>query len=200
MTRPAAVALASLALVAPALAQEAVTEARSAVSFPAKVGDMSILGVGLRTKTMLKVKVYAIGLYVADTALAGPLHSYKGKTSSPEFYKDLRGGDFEKQVTMTFTRDLSTSQLQGAFREVLETADQKMVTLFVGFFGNVKSGQQAIIHWKDGKLEVQVAGLGKPPISDKNFAQAVFSIWLGDKPIQDDIKRDVVSRADGLIK
>ena len=32
-----------------------------------------------------------------------------------------------------FTRDLSASQLQEAFREVLQTQDQSKVTLFVGF-------------------------------------------------------------------
>jgi hypothetical protein len=198
--RPAAVILA-LALATPALAQESVTEPKSGVAFPAKVGDMSLLGLGLRVKTMLKVKVYAIGLYVADSALAGPLAAYKGKTSSPEFYRELRGGDFEKQVTMAFTRDLSASQIQGAFRETLEAQDQAKVGLFVGFFGDLKSGQQATLQWlPGGTLEVQVAGLKKPPIADKAFATAVYSIWLGDKPIQDDIKQGLVSRAATLIK
>ena len=149
---------------------------------------------------MLKVKVYAVGLYVADSALSGPLAQYKGKTGSDAFYRDLRGGDFEKQITMTFTRDLSASQIQEGFHETLQAANQSKTSLFAGYFGDVKTNQQATIQWKDGKLEVKVAGLGKPPIADKTFAQAVFSIWLGDKPIQDDIKHDLVNRADGLLK
>ena len=40
----------------------------------------------------------------------------------------------------------------------------------------------------------------QPPIADKNFAAAVFGIWLGEKPIQEDIKRDLVTRAAILIK
>lgn len=200
MIRPAAVTLA-LALAVPALAQESVTEPKSGVAFPARVGDMSLLGTGLRTKTFLKVKVYAIGLYVADSALSGPLAAYKGKWGSPELYRELRGGDFEKQLTMVFTRDLSASQIQGAFREVLEAADQAKVNLFVGYFTDLKSGQQATLHWAPGgTLETQVAGLAKPPIADKAFATAVYSIWLGDKPIQDDIKQGLVSRAPSLIK
>jgi Chalcone isomerase-like len=201
VTRLASVALCSLALAAPAFSQETVAEPRSGVNFPAKVGDMSLIGTGLRTKTFLKVKVYAIGLYVADGALAGPLHAYKGKTGSPELYRELRGGDFEKQLTMVFTRDLSASQIQGAFRETLEAQDQSKVGLFVGYFTDIKSGQQATLRWAPGgTLEVQVAGLAKPPIADKVFATAVYSIWLGDKPVQDDIKKGLVSRADALIK
>ena len=81
MNRPAALLL-TLALAAPALAQD-VAEPKSGVKFAVKSGDMSLLGVGLRTKTMLKVKVYAVGLYVADSALAGPLAAHKGKANTP---------------------------------------------------------------------------------------------------------------------
>jgi hypothetical protein len=102
---------------------------------------------------------------------------------------------------MSFTRDLSASQIQEAFRETLQAYDQSKVTLFVGFFPDLKSGQQATINWlPGGTLETQVAGLKKTPIADKAFAQAVYSIWLGDKPIQEDIKKGLVSRAGSLIK
>jgi hypothetical protein len=187
----------SLAAAAPA---EDVTEPRTGVAFPAKVGDLSLLGTGVRTRTMLKVKVYAIGFYVADSALSGPLSAHKGKLGTPAFYRDLVTGDFPKQATLTFTRDLSASQVQGAFREALAGADSSKVELFTRFFNDIKSGQQATIRWSGGTLETSVAGLGKPPIPDAAFAQRVFAIWLGDKPIQDDIKKDLVSRAASLIQ
>jgi hypothetical protein len=201
VTRPVA-ALVALLFALPASAdQETVTEPKSGVVFPAKVGNLSLLGVGLRTKTMVKVKVYAVGLYVADGALSGSLQAYKGKTATEPFFKELRSGDFEKQITMVFTRDLSSSQLQEAFREVLQAYDQHKVNLFVSFFGDIRSGQQATLHWAPGgTLETTVGGLGKTPIKDKAFTEAVYSIWLGDKPIQDDIKKGLASRAEALIK
>ena len=197
MTRTAAFFL-TLAVAAPALAQE-VTEPKSGVKFAVKSGDMSLLGVGLRTKTMLKVKVYAVGLYVADSALAGPLAAHKGKTDSAAFYKDLVWGDFEKQIVMKFTRDVTTDQIRGAFRETLQGASK--VDLFVGYFTDTKEGQEYVITWKPGGiLETKVAGLSKPAINDKAFAAAVFGIWLGEKPIQDDVKKGLASRAGELIK
>ena len=64
------VLVAGLAMLAvPARAQD-VKEPRTRVSFPVKQDGMTLLGVGVRTKTFLKVKVYAAGFYVADAALA----------------------------------------------------------------------------------------------------------------------------------
>jgi hypothetical protein len=150
---------------------------------------------------MLKVKVYAIGLYVDDAALAGPLAAHKGKTASPEFYRDLVWGDFPKHVVLKLVRDVSTSQIQGAFREALGSANKARVDQFASYFGDTKIGQEYVIRWAPGgTLETTVAGVAKPPIADKDFAAAVFGIWLGDKPIQDDIKKDLVARAPSIVK
>ena len=198
-TRHAALLLA-LSLAAPAIAQD-VMEPKSGVKFSAKSGEMSLLGVGLRVKKVAFVtaKVYAVGLYVADSALSGPLAAYKGKTDSSDFYKELVTGDFEKQIAMKFTRDLSADQIRGGFRETL--AGTSKLDLFVGYFGDTKQGQECLLTWKPGGiLEVKVAGLNKPPINDKTFASAVFGIWLGEKPIQEDIKKGLVSRATELLK
>jgi hypothetical protein len=197
MNRPAALLL-TLALAAPALAQE-VTEPKSGVKFAVKSGDMSLLGVGLRTKTMLKVKVYAVGFYVADSALAGPLAAFKGKTDSAPFYKDLVWGDFGKQIVMKFTRGVSTDQIRGAFRETLEGTSK--LDQFLGYFGETKEGQEYVLTWKPGGiLATKVAGVDKPEINDKAFAAAVFGIWLGEKPIPADVKKGLASRAAELIK
>ena len=197
--RPVAIGLIALNFATRALGQ-GVTEPRSGVKFAVKSGDMSLLGVGVRTRTMLKVKIYAVGLYVADSALAGSLAAYKGKTDTPAFYKELVAGDFEKEIVMKFVRDVSTDQIREAFRESLKGAGPK-VDLFVGYFTDTKVGQEYVLHWTaGGTVETRVAGLNKPPIADKSFAAAVFGIWLGEKPIQEDIKKDLVSRAGPLLK
>jgi hypothetical protein len=199
MNRPAAMLLA-LALATPALAQE-IAEPKSGVKFAAKSGDMSLLGVGLRTKTMLKVKVYAAGFYVADAALGGPLAAHKGKANTPDFYKELVWGDFGKQIVMKFTRGVTTDQIQGAFRDSLKGAEAAKLNQFLGYFGDTKEGEEYVLTWKPGgTLATKVAGADKPEIADKNFAAAVFGIWLGEKPIQDDIKKGLASRAAELIK
>jgi len=185
-----------LCLGVPALAQE-ITEPRSGVKFAAKEGDATLLGTGLRTKTMLKVKVYAIGLYVGDAAISGPL---KGKAGTPDLYRELLSGDFKKYVVMKFVRDVSASQIRDAFRESLKEAGPR-VEDWLNNFNDLRSGQEIVIAWVPGTgLTTKVAGAEKPVVDNKTFASAVFGIWLGEKPVQDDIKKDLVSRAGELLK
>ena len=194
MTRLAAVAPILLVLASPAVAED-VVEPKSGIKFDARSGDLSLLGVGVRTRTFLKVKVYAIGLYVADSALAGPLAAHKGKTSTPAFFNELVSGDFPKELRMKFVREVTASQIQDAFRESLAGANGARVDQFVGYFPDTKVGQEYILQWSPGgTLDVTAAGLKKVPIADKAFAQRVFGIWLGPKPIQDEIKQGLVSR------
>lgn len=179
---------------APALAAaDSVTEPRSGVSFEKKRGEMTLTGVGLRTRTFLKVKVYAVGLYVADATLAGPLQAERGKPKSPAFYQEMLTGDAPRAIHMKFVRDLSADQIREAFRDVLQRADKAKVDAFVAYFGDLKSGQECVLEWAPGGLlKTTVAGTAKGDIADKAFASAVFGIWLGEKPIQDDIKADLV--------
>lgn len=196
-----ALALAAGLLASPLISQE-IVEPRSGAKFPAKVEDKSLLGAGLRTKTFLKVRVYALGLYVADAALAGPLGVYSGQpVGSPAFYKELVHGDFPKQLSMKFLRNLDAGQIQDAMREALAEADRARVDAFVGYFPAIASGQECVLRWAPGgTLETVVAGTPKPPIADRAFASAVFAIWLGDRPIQEDLKKALVSRAGGLLR
>ena len=189
-------ALFVLCMVGPALAEE-VAEPKSGTKFTVKDGDTSLLGVALRTKTIARVKVYAIGLYVADSAIAGPL---KGKAGTPEMYRELVNGDFKKKVVMKFLRDVSTEQIRDAFRDSLKGAGSK-VDVWITYFNEIRSGQECVIGWTPGiGLETKVVGVDKAAINDKAFAAAVFGIWLGDKPIQEEVKRDLAGRVGELLK
>ena len=187
-------------LTASAGAQE-VKEPRTGVSFPVPRDGMTLLGVGVRTKTFLKVKVYAAALYVADSALAGPLAVHRGHTTTPAFYRDLVWGDFPKAIVMTFVRDTTASQIRDAFYEALPTIDHARLDLFSSHFGTPQKGQTVVVRWgPGGVVETTSAGEVKPPIADKAFAGAVFGIWLGEKPIQEDLKRDLVSCAPQVLR
>ena len=195
---PTALAAVTFLLPASALPARAdVTEPRTGVRFPEKIGESSLLGVGLRTKSILKVKVYAIGLYIADSALAGPL---KDKTG-PALYRELVWGDFPKEIHLRLVRDVSASQMQEAIRDALEKADKARTDQFVSYFSDIKTGEEYVLRWATGgTLETIAKGVPKPAIADKNFAAAVFGIWLGDEPVQDDIKRDLIGHMARAVK
>jgi hypothetical protein len=188
--------LIALFLIVPAPAQE-IAEPKSGTNFAAKDGDASLLGVGLRTKTFAKVKIYAIGLYVADSAIAGPL---KGKAGTPELYRQLVTGNFKKKVVMKFLRNVSGEQIRDAFSETFKSSGVNS-DVWIAYFNEIRSGQELAIGWTPGVgLETKVAGTDKPAINDKALAAAIFAIWLGDKPIQDELKKDLVARGAELLK
>ena len=193
-----AVAVAALPLAAPAPA-ELVKEPKTGATFASRLGDLVLLGVGVRTKTILKIKVYAIGLYVADSALSGPLAVHKGRLGSSAFYAELVTGDFEKLIVLKPVRALSAEQIQGAFRSHMPSADARLLDQFVAYFARTQAGQECVLRWADGRLETSVAGVAKPPIADRAFAQAVFAIWLGDKPVEDQLRKRLVSRTKSLL-
>jgi hypothetical protein len=183
--------------VAASLPAQEVAEFHTGTKFAVKLADSTLLGTGLRTKTFLKVKVYAAGLYVADSAATGSL---KGKAGSPELYQQLVNGDFHKSMVMKFLRDVSTSQVRDAFRESLGNAGPN-TEAWLAYFNDIKTGQEIVISWVPGTgLTTKVAGAEKSPINDKAFATSVFSIWFGAKPVQDDLKKDLVARAPEVLK
>jgi hypothetical protein len=193
--------VALLALQRPPAIEQEIVEPRTGVHFTTRQGDLSLLGVGVRTKTIFRVKVYAIGLYVADAALAGPLAVHKGKLDTPEFYRDLVWGDFGKQINMRFVRDATRAQVQENFRAALPGVSPARLDVFASHMIATKAGQEYVIRWAPGGvLETSFAGKPNTPIADKEFAAAVFAIWLGECPIQADIKQDLVSRAPLLIR
>ena len=188
--RWAIVVMLAAALSSPAAADY--VEPRSGTAFAEAVDGMTLLGAGLRTKTFLKVKVYAAGLYAADDVV--PL--LKAKTGEA-LYKDLAWGDFRKQVTLKLVRDLSANQMQEAIREALaaQKADPARVDAFVAYFGDIKTGEEYVVRWEPGGvLHTFAKGQPKAPIADKTFAGQVFSIWLGEKPIQEDLKDALAAR------
>jgi hypothetical protein len=191
----AVAALVALGLAGAAEAQNW-TEPKSGVAFPVNKDGMTLLGGGLRVKKMVfTFKAYALGFYVSDDALAGPLAAFKGKAPSPELYKELQTGDFKKAVVLKFMRDLSQGRIQEAMRESLAGAEPKVLDQFVSYFPEVKEGQECVLRVvPGGTLESVMAGQVKPPIADRAFAERLMGLYVGPTPIQEDIKAGVVAR------
>lgn len=178
------------------------TEPKSGIAFPVKKDDMTLLGGGLRVKKMVfTFKAYAVGLYVSDAAIAGPLAAFKGKAASPELYQALQAGDFKREVVLKFMRNLTQSKIQEAMRESLAGAEPKVLDQFISYFPEVKEGQECVLRAvPGGTLEAVMAGQPKPPIADKAFTERVMGLYVGATPIQADIKAGVVARAPEVLK
>jgi len=200
MRSPLVAVVAVLALVAVAvpLAAQEYQEPKSKVAFAIDDGDLVLLGTGLRVKKIVfSFKAYAVGFYIEKAAVDGPLAPFKGKPASDELRTVLQTGDFEKTLVLHFLRDLKAKKIQDAMRDALEEgSDPEVLAQFISYFPEVKKGERCTFRWaSEGTLETSMTGEEKPPITDRAFAEKLFGLYVGPKPLQKDFKKGFVARA-----
>lgn len=206
-------------LVAGALHAQTATEPGSGVTFPLRLaaaggtGEHTLMGMGLRTKTMLKVKVYAFGLYVDSAAAKGALAAWAGKDlktlqKDETFYATLLKHQFPMTLRLLMTRDVDGETMAGAFDEQLRPRVQQAAATM-----NMPGGEQALDTFRgyfnvgemtkeselvfsctpDGTLSSRVKGADKAPITSPALCWALFDVYLGKTPISGDGKKSAIA-------
>jgi hypothetical protein len=155
------------------------------VSFPEQIESggaaLKLNGLGLRQATFLKVDVYVAALYVPTVSRdAGViLDSKPPREIILHFVRDVGRGDLVKGWDEGFENN-AKAQLP-ALKERIEA--------FKGMMADVKSGQRLRFVYKPGAgVEVEVSGAAKGVIAGDDFARALFTIWLGPRPPNDELK------------
>ena len=181
MLRKLALTLLALFLVMPAIAADV---AGVKLDDKASVGgqDLVLNGAGIRTRVFLKV--YVASLYVP--AKSGDVAAILAKGP--------------RRIQMNLLRDLSGDQLVGALNDGLKDnnteaemaavkvqADQ--MTAIMKDFGEVKEGNVVALDFVDGMTRISLNGAPKGSIAGEAFNKALTRVWLGDKPVQADLKK-----------
>mgnify|MGYP000199278896 CR=1 FL=1 len=159
------------------------------VSFPDRAtvrGRAAVLnGLGLRTATVLKVKVYVIGLYLENR--------------SSDLQAIIASSD-HKRIVMQFVRDGSAGKLRGgwtaAFRDNATdvTGIQHQMTQFNAGMRDVKAGDRIALELSGDTVDVLINDSNIDSISGTTFQQAVLSIWLGPEPPNAALRRGILGR------
>jgi len=152
----------------------------------ARVGnaELTLNGAGLRKRVFFKV--YAMGLYVPQ------------KTSNAAALVDQPG---PKRVTIRMLRDVSADAFNEALAEGIRAnhsdaeakALEPRVQELSAIMAEVKEARKGMAISLDfqGK-DMQLLVDGKPagrPIAGEDFYRALLRIWLGPRPVQDDVKK-----------
>jgi len=181
MLRKLALTLLALFLVVPALAAEV-----GGVKLDDKISlggqDLVLNGAGIRTRVFLKI--YVASLYVPAKSADAAAILAKGP----------------RRIQMNLLRDLSGDQLVGALNDGLKDnnteaemaaikvqADQ--MTAIMKDFGEVKEGNVVALDFVDGMTRISLNGVPKGSIAGEAFNKALTKVWLGDKPVQADLKK-----------
>jgi hypothetical protein len=218
------VPVAVLALPALGAAQQTAVEPSSGVTFPLHVsapsgGEHVLTGTGIRTKTFLKVKVYAFGLYVDSAGAAAGLAAHAGKDvktlqKDQAFYDDLLKLQFPMTLRLVMTRNVGGEDMaeafDGALRPRVQRAAAEMsmpggedaLTTFRGYFSvgeMTKDSELLFSCTPDGTLSSRVKGEDKAAISSPALCWALFDVYLGPNPISGDGKKGVAANFPALL-
>ncbi len=62
--------------------------------------------------------------------------------------------------------------------------------LFSAMFSDVKEGDQILMTYVPAKgTSVSIKGTEKGTVDGKDFGDALFAVWLGANPVQEDLKK-----------
>ncbi|MCB0402009.1 MAG: chalcone isomerase family protein [Flavobacteriales bacterium] len=172
----------------PAVAQKTV----SGVTFPekVKVGESTVLlnGAGIREK--MWIDLYACGLYVSSVTknaqdiidsdkhsgikihiVSSMITSKKMSDAVEEGFEKSTGGD------MAALRD-RIDKFKAIFSKEEIKKDDVYDIMYVP--------EKGVIVFKNGKIQPVIKGL--------DFKKALFGIWLGEEPADDNLKKDLLGK------
>ena len=152
--------------------------------------DMVVTGVALREKTFLKVDVYTIVSYVKKGAILG-----EDKAA------DLLNLEEPKMLQMDLTRGFSNKKLKNAFSEVIEenyedmSAFQSDMDTFLAYFtADAAEGDKIIFGYCPAEgLTTSLNGTELGVIDNVAFMKALWTIWFGAKPADEDMRDNLVA-------
>ena len=153
----------------------------------AQVGGKTLVlnGMGIRTKMM--VKVYVAGLYLEQ------------KSSDANA---IIKSDAPKQIVMKFVHGASKSQMTDAFDESFKdnTPDavktmKPDIDRLLGALDAVNTGDTMVFTYVPGTgSSLSINGKEKVSIAGPAFGQVLFSVWLGPKPPNADLKKGMLGQ------
>jgi len=156
-----------------------------------QLANQALNGVGIRVKVI--VDVYAAGLYVPQKGKdAGSLLGQGGpKALQIVLLRDLTGEDFADAMVKGFTRNNSSAD-QARFQPKIDEIRAVMLSM-----GKVKKGAVIHIDFTPGAgTGVTINGTRQGPvISGDEFFTALLRIWLGNSPVDSDLKEALLGAA-----
>lgn len=178
------IALVSLLVAVPALAGE-LSGVKMSDQVTVDGKQLALNGMGLRKKFVFKV--YVAGLYVEQKSKSGD---------------EIIAADTVKRVDMKMLRELDKKAIIDAIRGGFEkNAGDKLPALkdrldkFMAVIPNLKDGETLSVVYSPGKGTRVEGTKGEAYQAEgKDFADALFSVWVGKTPVDEDLKNGMLGK------
>ena len=152
--------------------------------------ELLLNGAGTRTKLLFKI--------------------YVGSLFLPQAAKDTDAvlAQSPRRLHIDLQRNLSAAQLSDAVLEGLQDNNSEaelvsirgetdqMVAAMKGV-GDVREGSVVTLDFVDGATRIALDGKPKATIPGVAFNRALTRVWLGSKPVQEDLKKAMLGSAGG---
>ena len=149
----------------------------------ARVGntELALAGAGLRKRVFFNV--YVIGLYVQDRK-ADPVAQPGPKRVQIHMLRDVGAETFMEALAEGIKANHSEAEVKA-----LEPR-MKQLGATIAEVKEARKGMGIALDWngKATQVLVDTKPVGQP-IDGEDFYRALLKIWLGDKPVQDDLKK-----------
>jgi hypothetical protein len=145
--------------------------------------ELKLNGIGLRKK--LVFKVYVAGFYVETPSKSAA---------------ELISSEQAKRMTLFMLRDLGKDKIVEALREGFEknakgqmpALKDRLERLTALLPEEAKKGSTIVITYLPGTGTVLSRPGDRAVIEGKDFADALFSVWLGREPVDEDLKKGLL--------
>jgi hypothetical protein len=160
------------------------------IETPSAHYTLKATGVGIREKTIFKVNVYVIVSYIESAV-----------TLQGDLGEAIINLDAAKRLQMDLVRGFSRDKLINAFREVIDknysdnSAFAADMDIFFAYFDrDARDKDQIIFEYLPGQgLTTSLNGEVKGVITNFAFTRALWTVWFGEKPASDGLKRDLLA-------
>jgi hypothetical protein len=158
------------------------------VKLPDEDQKLVLNGAGLRKRAFFQV--YVIGLYLPEkkTAAAEVFGLPGAKRVLIHMMRDVDAEQFSGALTDGMKDNLSEAEMKG-----FEPRIKQLSGIMAGM-KEAKKGMRITLDWQPG-AGTRVTVEGKPAgavIPGEDFYRALLRIWLGDKPVQNDLKKSLL--------
>jgi hypothetical protein len=170
-----------------ALAASAAEVAGVRIEDKTRVGnvDLALNGAGLRKRAFFQV--YAIGLYLPQksSSAAAVLEQPGPKRVAIHMLRDVGADAFTEALAEGIRANHSEADTRALEPRIKELA------AIMAEVKEAKKGMAIALEWQPPTGTVMLvngAARGKP-IAGEDFYRALLRIWIGDRPVQDDLKK-----------
>jgi hypothetical protein len=144
--------------------------------------DLVLNGAGIRTRAIFKVYVGSLYVPAKATNLAGVLQAVPRRVQL-NVLRNLTADQLVDALVDGMKENNSPAELAA----VKAQTDQMIATMKA--FNEVKEGNVVTLDFVDGATKIGFNGAAKASIAGDAFNAALMKVWLGETPVQADLKK-----------